>query len=177
MSKSSAITPASRSNPGGGAGSASTTPSASASAPAHPVGLKRADRSARLVCDMAPSPRLRLLLALILLQSALLLFVSRLPWIAVCVLLPVIAAYGWLEWRRLAASVGRLTTAERRWYWQVQGGARREFQLVGELTLWRWLVVINGRDLQGRRLRLVFARDAASADDWRRLLVALRYSR
>ncbi len=91
--------------------------------------------------------------------------------------MPVIAVFTWWEWRRLDRSVGRLSTAERRWYWQVKGGAKREFHFRGELTLWGWLVVINARDLEGRRLRLVLSSDATSADDWRRLLVALRYSR
>ncbi|WP_197023733.1 protein YgfX [Microbulbifer sp. HZ11] len=174
MSRLSATTPACRNNTG--AKVASGFP-ASDSAQSRSAGLKRADRSARLVCDLAPSRLLRIFLLLVLLQSILLLFLSRLPWIAVCALVPVIVLYGVSEWRRLAVSVGRLSTTERRWYWQVKGGARREFQLVGELTLWRWLIVINGRDLEGRRLRLVLARDAASADDWRRLLVALRHSR
>ncbi|MBB5209982.1 protein YgfX [Microbulbifer hydrolyticus] len=110
-------------------------------------------------------------------QSILLLSLSRLPWAIVVLAAPVILALTLCEWRRLAHSVGRLSTSERRWYWQEEGGARREFRFCGELTLWRWLIVINGRDVTGRRMRLVFCRDAADASDWRHLLVALRYSR
>nr|WP_277611036.1 protein YgfX [Microbulbifer celer] len=80
------------------------------------------------------------------------------------------------EYRRLNAISGRLTTRERRWFWR-QGGLQREFQFRGELVLWRWLIVINGRDLDGRRVQLVLARDSVSGDDWRRLQAALRYSR
>lgn len=174
MSRSSATTPACRSNPGGRSAPAV---SPAAATPPQSAKAQSVERSARLVCEMAPSRLLHISLPLVLLQASLLLLVSRLPWPAVAVLMPVIAVYGVLEWRRLQAYVGRLSTSERRWYWHRRGGARREFQLTGELTLWRWLIVINGRDLQGRRLRLVFARDAAGADDWRRLLVALRYSR
>lgn len=91
--------------------------------------------------------------------------------------LPLIAVFLCWEWSRLGRSVGRLSTAEKRWYWQVKGGAKREFRFCGELTLWRWLIVINGRDLEGHRVRLVLSSDATGADDWRRLLVALRFSR
>ncbi|WP_248215971.1 protein YgfX [Microbulbifer sp. CAU 1566] len=137
----------------------------------------RPERNARLVCDIAPSRSLKIVLSLIAVQSLLLLLLSRLPWAAVLLMALVIIGYSLFEWRRLSGSVGRLSTSDRRWYWQVKGGARREFNFCGELTLWRWLIVINGRDLEGRRLRLVLARDAASVDDWRRLLVALRFSR
>lgn len=137
----------------------------------------RSERSARLACDFSSSLRLQCLLWLITAQTLFLLIVSRLPWLAVGGALLLIGVFVWREWRRLDRSVGRLSTAEKRWYWQTTGGAKREFQFCGELTLWRWLIVINGRDLEGRRLRLVLSSDAASADDWRRLLVALRYSR
>lgn len=135
------------------------------------------ERSARLACEFSPSRRLQCLLWLLAAQSLLLFAFSRLPWIAVGVASFLVFAIVWLEWRRLEQSVGRLSTAEKRWYWQVQGGAKREFRFCGELTLWRWLIVINGRDLEGRRLRLVLSSDATAADDWRRLLVALRFSR
>ncbi|MCA0892295.1 protein YgfX [Microbulbifer agarilyticus] len=175
MSRSSATIPVSRNNPG--ATRAAGSGKSPASTHAHARGGRGEARAARLTCDLAPSRLLRLCLLLILAQSTLLLLVSRLPWVVVYALIPVVLLYGVLEWRRLGASVGRLSTAERRWYWQVRGGARREFRFVGELTLWRWLIVINGKDVEGRRLRLVLARDAATADAWRRLLVALRYSR
>mgnify|MGYP006965304134 CR=1 FL=1 len=81
-----------------------------------------------------------------------------------------------LEFRRLSRMAGEISTREHRWFWR-RGSERREFTFCGELVIWRWLIVINGRDLDGRRLRLVFGRDSASADDWRRLQVALRYSR
>ncbi|WOX06064.1 protein YgfX [Microbulbifer pacificus] len=135
------------------------------------------ERSARLACDFSPSRRLQRLLWLLAVQSLLLLAFSRLPWVAVGVASLLVFTIAWLEWQRLDRSVGRLSTAEKRWYWQVKGGARREFRFCGELTLWRWLIVINGRDLEGRRLRLVLSSDATGADDWRRLLVALRFSR
>ncbi len=110
-------------------------------------------------------------------QSCLLVCFSRLSWGLVALMIPAILVFSLFEWRRLLRSSGRLSTAERHWYWQVKGGAKREFRFSGELTLWRWLIVINGRDLGGRRIRLVLCRDGADADDWRRLLVALRYSR
>nr|WP_308736794.1 protein YgfX [Microbulbifer agarilyticus] len=173
MSRSSGTIPASRNNAG--------DPRAASSGKAPGSTRSRSGsgeaRAARLSCDLAPSRLLRLGLLFILAQTILLLFVSRLPWVLVIALVPVVLLYGVVEWRRLGASVGRLSTTERRWYWQVRGGARREFHFVGELTLWRWLIVINGKDVEGRRLRLVLARDAATADAWRRLLVALRYSR
>ncbi|WP_263601020.1 protein YgfX [Microbulbifer agarilyticus] len=173
MSRSSATIPVSRNNPG------DTRAAGSGKSPGstHARGGRAEARAARLTCDLVPSRLLRLCLLLIVAQSTLLLLVSRLPWLVVYALIPVALLYGVFEWRRLGASVGRLSTAERRWYWQVKGGARREFRFVGELTLWRWLIVINGKDVEGRRLRLVLARDAATADEWRRLLVALRYSR
>lgn len=130
-----------------------------------------------MICDLAPSRLLPIGLLLISIQSVLLLVLSRLPWVFVALLVPVVVAIALLEWRRLGRSVGRLSTSERRWYWHTKGGAKREFQFCGELTLWRWLIVINGRNLDGSRLRLVFTRDCINADDWRRLLVALRFSR
>ncbi|GAB2881732.1 hypothetical protein GCM10027180_09690 [Microbulbifer echini] len=72
---------------------------------------------------------------------------------------------------------GVLSTRERRWFWRSTGGEEREFQFRGELLLWRWLVVIHGRDQTGVPLRLVLARDALVRDDWRRLQAALRFSR
>ncbi|WP_370464605.1 protein YgfX [Microbulbifer sp. YPW1] len=135
------------------------------------------ERSARLACDFTPSRVLQTSLVLLAIQSCLLVGFSRLPWMFVALMIPAILAFALLEWRRLLRGVGRLSTAERRWYWQARGGARREFRFTGELTLWRWLIVINGRDLDGRRVRLVLCRDSADADDWRRLLVALRFSR
>ncbi|WP_460804722.1 protein YgfX [Microbulbifer agarilyticus] len=175
MSRSSATIPVSKSNSGFNSGD--TRAASSGKSPGTHTRVGREARAARLSCDLAPSRILRLCLLLIIAQTILLLFASRLPWVAVYALIPVVLVYGVFEWRRLGASVGRLSTAERRWYWQVRGGARREFRFDGELTLWRWLIVINGKDIEGRRLRLVLARDAATADTWRRLLVALRYSR
>jgi len=135
------------------------------------------ERSARLVCDLVPSFLLRSALILATLQALAVLWASALYWplAAGCSLL-VFAIYA-VEWRRLAGYSGQLATRERRWFWRGADGRRREFRFCGELVLWRWLIVINGRDLDGRRLRLVLARDSASADDWRRLQVALRYSR
>ncbi|WGL16704.1 hypothetical protein PVT68_00010 [Microbulbifer bruguierae] len=120
---------------------------------------------------------MKFLLLAAVLQTLLMLVFSRLPWVAVVFMAAAVVVCSWYEWTRLSLFVGRLSTAERRWFWQVKGGSRKEFQFSGELTLWRWLIVINGRDLEGRRLRLVLARDSAHADDWRRLQVALRYSR
>ncbi len=73
--------------------------------------------------------------------------------------------------------VGILSTHERRWFWRGANGEEREFEFCGELVLWQWLLVIRGRDQAGATLHLVLARDALNRDDWRRLQVALRYSR
>ena len=135
------------------------------------------ERSARLACDFSVSRLLQGGVLLMAVLSVLLLCLSRLPWVLVLLALPVILGFTLYEWRRVRRFEGRISSAERRWYWQRKGGAKREFRFCGELTLWRWLIVINGRDLAGRRLRLVLCRDGVHADDWRRLLVALRYSR
>lgn len=66
---------------------------------------------------------------------------------------------------------------ERRWFWRGESDEEREFEFCGELVLLQWLLVIRGRDQAGAPLRLVLARDALNGDDWRRLQVALRYSR
>ena len=134
------------------------------------------ERSARLACDLHPSRILRGAVPLMAALSLLLLTLSRLPWIAVALATPLVLLIAAFEWRRAGRYEGRISTSERRWYWQPKGGAKREFRLCGELTLWRWLIVINGRDLEGKRLRLVLCRDGADAEGWRRLLVALRYS-
>lgn len=170
MCRSSVTTPVCRTD--------SSASSAAAPNPPHPVIAGHTGaRSARLACDFSLSRRLQWLLWLITAQTLVLLIVSRLPWLAVGFALLLIGVFVWRDWCRLDRSVGRLSTAEKRWYWQAKGGAKREFQFRGELTLWRWLIVINGRDLEGRRLRLVLSSDATGADEWRRLQVALRYSR
>ncbi|MFD1216267.1 protein YgfX [Microbulbifer celer] len=134
------------------------------------------ERSARLSCNLAPSLLLRGLLALAALQSITFLALAGLPPGVFVLLLVAATVVVIAEYRRLNAISGRLTTRERRWFWR-QGGLQREFQFRGELVLWRWLIVINGRDLDGRRVQLVLARDSVSGDDWRRLQAALRYSR
>lgn len=139
--------------------------------------LSHPERSARLACDLSPSRLLQGFVLLMAALSLLLLALSRLPWTLVALAVALIPVFAWYEWRRVSRYEGRLSTSERRWYWQARGGAKREFRFSGELTLWRWLIVINGRDLDGKRLRLVLCRDGADSDDWRRLLVALRYSR
>ncbi|WP_299592015.1 protein YgfX [uncultured Microbulbifer sp.] len=141
------------------------------------TGAAHPERSARLACDLSPSRLLQGVVVLMAFLSVLLLTLSRLPWGLVAVAVPAILVFAHCEWRRGARYEGRLTTSERRWYWQRRGGAKREIHFCGELTVWRWLIVINGRDLDGKRMRLVLCRDGADADDWRRLLVALRYSR
>lgn len=135
------------------------------------------ERSARVACDFSVSHALQGGVLLMAALSILVLILSRLPWAVVLLAVPLILIFAFCEWRRVMRYEGRISTSERRWYWQATGGAKREFLFCGELTLWRWLIVINGRDLAGRRLRLVLCRDGAPADDWRRLLVALRYSR
>lgn len=140
-------------------------------------GFGNFERSARLSCVAASSPLLLILLLLVALQAVLLLWLCELPPWLFWGALPLVFVYAALEKCRLGRMAGRLSTRERRWYWRERGGEEREFRFCGELVLWRWLLVINGRDRQGRRLRLVLARDALHADDWRRLQVALRYSR
>lgn len=135
------------------------------------------ERSARLTCAVVPSRLLRLFLIVVVLQSQLLLWWCGLPWYLFLPALLLVLAYGWFEWRRLRGMRGRLGTHEGRWFWRPQGGAQRQFEFRGELVLWRWLLVINGRDSKGRRLRLVLARDSMPADEWRRLQGALRFSR
>lgn len=111
------------------------------------------------------------------LQAAILLWLCRLPsWLFWSLLFLILAVTYW-ELRRLTLMVGTLSTRERRWFWRVVEGDEREFEFCRELVLWRWLLVINGRDLQGRRLYLVLAKDALNASDWRRLQAALRFSR
>ncbi|WP_250462986.1 protein YgfX [Microbulbifer litoralis] len=135
------------------------------------------ERSARLNCAVAPSRLLSAFLCLMVLQSLALLWWCRLqPLLLWPLVLLVVACARW-EWRRLCSMRGSISTRERRWFWLGGDGIEREFEFGGELVLWRWLLVINGRDLQGRRLRLVLARDSMGSDDWRRLQVALRFSR
>ncbi|MFC6632162.1 protein YgfX [Microbulbifer taiwanensis] len=135
------------------------------------------ERSARLTCAVAPSRLLFILLLLIALQALSLLWWCRLPLYLFLPAVLLVLIYAAFEWRRLHAVRGWLGTRERRWFWQAADGEQREFEFQGELVLWRWLLVINGRDLQGRRLRMVLARDSVGRDDWRRLQAALRYSR
>lgn len=135
------------------------------------------ERSARLSCAVAPSRLLFVLLILVLLQALLLLWWCRLPLYLFLPAALLVLVYGGFEWRRLRGIRGQLGTRERRWFWRADGGEQREFEFRGELVLWRWLLVINGRDLEGRRLRLVLARDSMGADEWRRLQGALRFSR
>lgn len=135
------------------------------------------ERSARLTCVVAPSRLLFLLLILVVLQALALLWWCRLPLYLFLPAALLVLIYAGFEWRRLKSMRGALSTRERRWFWQVGGGEQREFEFRGELVLWRWLIVINGRDLQERRLRLVLARDSMDSDDWRRLQGALRFSR
>ncbi|SDZ87934.1 hypothetical protein SAMN05216562_0956 [Microbulbifer marinus] len=126
---------------------------------------------------MAPSRLLFILLSLVVVQTLSLLWWCQL---VLSLMLPaalLVLLYAAVEWRRLQLMQGHLSTRERRWFWLPSGGEPREFTFHGELVLWQWLLVINGRDLQGRRLRLVLARDCMSRDDWRRLQVALRFSR
>ncbi|WP_345548380.1 protein YgfX [Microbulbifer aestuariivivens] len=134
-------------------------------------------RSARLRCPVSPSRLLLLLLALIVLNTLLVLWVAG---IAVTLLAPavlLVLAVGLRESRRLLSYRGEIVTAERRWFWRQAGLETQEIDLCGELVLWPWLIVINGRDRHGRHRRLVLARDSVMAEDWRRLQVALRYSR
>jgi len=135
------------------------------------------ERSARLSCAVAPSRLLLVLLLLIAAQTLLLLWWCRLVWLLLLPAVLVVLVYAAFEWRRLRFMRGLLSTRERRWFWRLEGGVEREFEFSGELVLWSWLIVINGRDLRGRRLRLVLAQDCIGQDDWRRLQVALRYSR
>ncbi len=135
------------------------------------------ERSARLICAVAPSRLLSVLLILVALQSLLLLWWCRLPLYLFLPAALLVLVYTTCEWRRLRWIQGTLSTRDRRWFWQSGGGEQREFEFRGELVLWRWLIVINGQDLQRRRLRLVLARDCMGGDDWRRLQGALRYSR
>ncbi|WP_066965258.1 protein YgfX [Microbulbifer sp. Q7] len=151
--------------------------SATAGRGAAGVNAASSGRSARLACDLRASRLLQLGVMLMAVQATLLLAISRLPWVLVALAIPLIIVFAVFEWRRVAASEGRLSTSDHRWYWHPKGGARRAFQFCGELTLWRWLIVINGRDADGRPLRLVLCRDGADASDWRRLQVALRYAR
>ncbi|MFA0791133.1 protein YgfX [Microbulbifer echini] len=135
------------------------------------------ERSARLSCAVASSPFLLLFLLVAVIQAALLLWLCQLPpWLFWSALLLVLI-YALLERGRLRRMTGVLSTRERRWFWRSTGGEEREFQFRGELLLWRWLVVIHGRDQTGVPLRLVLARDALVRDDWRRLQAALRFSR
>ncbi|MBB3060274.1 protein YgfX [Microbulbifer rhizosphaerae] len=148
-----------------------TTPDYSSSYPAY------FERSARLTCAVAPSRFLFALLLLIAAQALLLLWWCRLPWFLLLPATLLVLVYSAYEWRRLRRVRGLLSTRERRWFWRQEDDVEREFEFSGELVLWSWLIVINGCDPRGRRLRLVLAWDSLDTDDWRRLLVALRYSR
>lgn len=113
-----------------------------------------------------------------LLHALLLLWWCRLPWFVFLPALMPVLSYAAFEWRRLGLVRGRLATRERRWFWWPEAGEdEEEFTFRGELVLWSWLLVIEGRLEDGRRLRLVLARDSMGAEEWRRLQVALRYSR
>ena len=135
------------------------------------------ERSARLTCRLVPSRTLPILLALIVAQSLLLLWYCNLPPVLFWLAVPCVLLYGVFEFRVLQRTRGVLATRERRWFWRGEDGGEREFVFRGELVLWSWLLVINGRDLRGRRLQLVLARDSMDGEDWRRLQAALRYSR
>ncbi|WP_193164597.1 protein YgfX [Microbulbifer hainanensis] len=138
------------------------------------------ERSARLACSLVPSRTLTILLALIVVQSLLLLWYCNLPPVLFWPAVPCVLLYGIFELRALQRTRGVLATRERRWFWRAggaEGNEEREFVFRGELVLWSWLLVINGRDLRGKRLRLVLARDSMDGEDWRRLQAALRYSR
>ncbi|AWF82123.1 hypothetical protein BTJ40_15500 [Microbulbifer sp. A4B17] len=128
-------------------------------------------------CAVAPSSLLLLLLLLIAFLAILLIWLCNLPLLLSGIASLLVVIYVWGEWRRMKTVRGHLSTRERRWFWRPDGAENREFQFVGELVLWSWLVVINGRDGGGRRLRLVLARDMLAPQDWRRLQVALRCSR
>ncbi|MCO1334934.1 hypothetical protein MO867_11350 [Microbulbifer sp. OS29] len=128
-------------------------------------------------CVVASSLLLPCLLYTTALLAVSLLWLCVLPYFLFWPSTLFILIYARLESRRIKSARGLLATRERRWFWRPQGGEVSEFHFVGELVLWRWLVVINGRDTQGRSLRLVLARDAMVSADWRRLQVALRYSR
>ncbi|WP_445363742.1 protein YgfX [Microbulbifer sp. ANSA003] len=149
-----------------------TTPACRNNAP-----LQVYERSARLNCVVAPSPLLRLLLLLAAFLAVLLIWLCELPLFLSWFFSALVLVYTLIEWRRVRALKGVLSTRERKWFWCREGQGKREFQFVGELVLWRWLVVINGRDAFGHSLRLVLARDMLEAGDWRRLQVALRFSR
>ncbi|WP_176491080.1 MULTISPECIES: protein YgfX [Microbulbifer] len=134
-------------------------------------------RSARLRCPVSPSRLLFLLLLLISLQALTVLWFAG---FAVTLLAPavlLVIALGLREARRLTGYRGEISTMDRRWFWRATGGEPEEITLSGELVLWPWLIVINGRDQGGQHRRLVLARDSVTAEDWRRLQVALRYSR
>ncbi|WP_369413353.1 protein YgfX [Microbulbifer guangxiensis] len=136
-----------------------------------------AGRSARLRCPVSPSRLLSLLFALIITQALLVLWFAG---FAVSLLLPgalLVIALGLREWRRLQGYRGELSTTDRRWFWRAADGEMEELTLCGELVLWPWLIVINARNPRGHRRRLLLGRDSVAPDDWRRLQVALRYSR
>ncbi|WP_444886804.1 protein YgfX [Microbulbifer sp. JMSA008] len=135
------------------------------------------ERSARLSCVVARSPLLLLFLLLATGQTVLLLWLSDLPsWLFWSALL-LMCLYAFVEKRRLERMSGILSTRDRRWFWRTESGVEREFEFCGELVVWQWLLVIRGRDQMGASFCLVLARDALNRDDWRRLQVALRYSR
>ncbi|MEW5248223.1 protein YgfX [Microbulbifer sp. 2201CG32-9] len=135
------------------------------------------ERSARLQCPVVPSRLLAAILLGIGLQSLALVWLSQLWWPVSLLASALVIAICWVEWRRIRAGCGVLSTRERRWFWRTETAGEREFAFEGELVLWSWLIVINSRDTKGRRLRLVFARDSLGRDHWRRLQMALRYSR
>ncbi|WP_152452592.1 protein YgfX [Microbulbifer sp. THAF38] len=135
------------------------------------------ERSARLSCVVARSSLLHLFLLLATGQAVLLLWLCDLPLWLFWLSLLLVCVYAFLEKRRLGRMVGVISTRERRWFWRGESDEEREFEFCGELVLLQWLLVIRGRDQAGAPLRLVLARDALNGDDWRRLQVALRYSR
>lgn len=136
-----------------------------------------AERSARFNCVVMPSRNLAIILGLIVTQSLLLLYCCALPPAFAWPIGIAVLGFGALEGRRLRRIRGLLSTRDRRWFWRDHHGAEREFEICGELVTWHWLLVINGRDTGGNHLRLVLAQDSVAPDDWRKLQVALRFSR
>ncbi|MCH9690808.1 MAG: hypothetical protein K0U59_01905 [Gammaproteobacteria bacterium] len=136
-----------------------------------------AERSARFNCVVIPSRSFAIILGLIVTQSLLLLYYCALPQVFAWPIGIAVLGFGALEGRRLRRIRGLLSTRDRRWFWRDYHGAEREFEIYGELVTWRWLLVINGRDTGGSHLRLVLAQDSVAPDDWRKLQMALRFSR
>lgn len=125
---------------------------------------------------VAPSRLLAAVLVLALVQGLLAIWLCGAPWPLVLILTLVVCLYAARELRRLRDVAGVLSTRAGRWFWCPAGGEEMEFALRGELVLWPWLVVINGRIQNNGQARLVLARDSLQPDDWRRLQAALRYS-